>query len=39
MDALVYAAGVYALTFAITLVVWIVILAIRWGSADRVKKV
>jgi hypothetical protein len=38
MDALIYAMGIYGLTFAITLLVWIVILAIRWASGDSVKK-
>lgn len=38
MDSLIYAMGIYALTAAITLLVWIVIVAIRWASGDSPKK-
>ena len=35
LDALEYVLGIYGLSTAVTLLVWIVIVAIRWVSGDR----
>jgi hypothetical protein len=35
MNALEYALGIYGLSLAVTLMVWLVILAIRWASSER----
>jgi len=35
LDALEYALGIYVLTAAVTLLVCVVIVAIRWVSGDR----
>jgi hypothetical protein len=34
-NALEYALGIYALSLAVTLVVWLLIVAIRWVSSER----
>ena len=36
INAFEFAAGVYGLSIGITLLVWLVIVAIRWVSRDRV---
>jgi hypothetical protein len=35
IDALEYALGIYGVSFIVTMLVWLVILAIRWLSGDR----
>jgi hypothetical protein len=35
VDALEYVLGIYGLSTAVTLLVWLVIVAIRWVSGDR----
>jgi hypothetical protein len=35
IEALVYVMGIYALTLGVTLLVCLVIVAIRWAIADR----
>lgn len=35
LDALEYVLGIYGLSAAVTLLVWLVIVAIRWVSGDR----
>jgi hypothetical protein len=37
MDALIYATGIYGLSLLVTLLVWLVIVAIRWVSRERVE--
>ena len=37
LDALAYALEIYAVTIAVAMLVWLVIVAIRWMSRDRVK--
>jgi hypothetical protein len=37
MSALIYAMGVYGLSLLVTMFVWLVIVAIRWISGDRVE--
>lgn len=34
INALEYALGIYGLSIAVTLMVWLVILAIRWASSE-----
>ncbi len=35
LNALEYALGIYLLSLAVTLVVWLLIVAIRWISSER----
>ena len=35
LDALEYVLGIYGLSTAVTLLVWLVIVAIRWVSSDH----
>jgi hypothetical protein len=35
LDALEYALGIYGVSFIVTMLVWLVIIAIRWLSGDR----
>ncbi len=35
LNALEYALGIYALSFAVTMGVWLLIVAIRWISSER----
>ena len=37
LNALEYALGIYTLSFAVTLVVWLLIVTIRWVSSERPK--
>jgi hypothetical protein len=34
-DAFVYVMGIYAVSIGVTLMVWLVIVAIRWFSSDK----
>ncbi len=34
-NALEYALGIYGVSFAVTMVVWLLIVAIRWISSER----
>ncbi len=36
MNAFIYAMGIYGLSLLVTLGVWVVIVAIRWISSERV---
>ena len=35
LNSLEFALGIYAVSLAVTMVVWLVIVAIRWLSSDR----
>ncbi len=39
LQALEYVSGIYALSIIVTLVVWLVIVAIRWVSSERTKPI